>query len=391
VSLVDRRYFPVVETRAPKDRISQILTGYDIRTLEEAALSAIVGIEGGWTPAVFLNPLSAGTAQFKETETAFNDWRRGKDVPAVPVVTGWNTITPQMAEALLMRDTLNRQKIFSRIQGYSLAIKTGQWKKTGQTVTVGCSGRLLDGAHRLWSIYLTGIPAEIYCIIDIDDISEPHMFAYIDNGAPRSGGDALFTAGNNGLSKRVAKVIAEFAYPIEQNFMTMEGIVSGAPLAHLSPAGVLAYSEQHPTLSDVSHLVQRSYKPMLKLIGNSGATYLAWQIVEEHGYDVLHQFVGLLLSAEQVRALPDKHPVKALHAVIELHQKGQLSGKDTAAGLARRKMILTPVQLLAYAITAFNMTMQRQMIPGKVLELSMQGFPTIIEAADLEPEDEAAD
>jgi hypothetical protein len=346
---------------------------------------------GGWVPHVTFNPIAGSARGFADIEEMFYEWRRTQTPQSfeeLGLKEGWNFFTPEIAEQALLRNIKNRNLRFQTMRSYAFDVKSGDWKKTGQPIIFGKSGRLLDGAHRVWAVYLTGVGIWIYVILDVDDVEEPNMFAYIDHVLRRSNGDALETAGLNGLSDRIANVITSFAKPDDDGLLSLDGVAGGF---YMSPVQVLAYQNEHPELSTVGHVMQRHYKAALKLLNAAAATYLAWRIVEEHGYEALHGFMRtLLLSPDQLATLPPNHPVRALHLVMELHFKGTLAGKDSRAALARRQNILSKERILAYSITAFNMTLLKQEVGKSGLVLPLQGFPHVITKADLavEMEDE---
>jgi hypothetical protein len=343
-------------------------------------------VNGGWMPHVAFNPVSGDSRAFKEVEETFYQWRitqSPKALDELGVTIGFVRVTPEIAEQLLLRNTKNRQINFGTMRGYALDIMAEQWKKTGQTVIVGKSGRLLDGAHRLWACYLTGIAIDVFVVLEVDDIEEPNLFAYIDQIRKRSGGDALATAGRNGLSERVSNVIMKFAKPDAEGVLSLDGRPKGY---HVSTIDVLDYDTSHPDLNTITHLIDRQYKGAVSLLQGMPATYLAYQIFVEHGYPVLHSFMQVLCS--DTDSLPVGHPVRALYTVMELDKKARVAGKDTKKGQAARANMLRQEKVLAYAITAFNLTLQRQSVDK--LSLPLQEFPHVVKRADLSGIDAAA-
>jgi hypothetical protein len=348
-------------------------------------MAGMVSSEGtAWSPHVTLDVVSSYQRAFRDIEEVFYEWRKTctpKSLEQLGIKTGWNRIDGEVAEQLLLRNLKNRKTVFGTVQGYAIDVKGYRWKKTGQPILIGKSGRLLDGAHRLWSVYLTGVPIDIFVIIDIDDEEEPNMFAYIDNVLRRNAADALETAGRNGVSPSVAKVITSFAKADDEHFLTTDGIRGHF---YMAPVDVLAYDTEHPELNTVVHVMKRNYKAAQKLLYPEVANYLAWRIVEAHGYNVFHEFMRALLS-DNLTALPSNHPIRALHAIVELHRQGLDAAKNTQRGRAARQNILRKEKILACSVVCFNMTIQKQ-TALRGLELPPQGFPHVVSADETEVE-----
>lgn len=102
------------------------------------------------------------------------------------------TMTPEWASRILAKqNTKNRHMRPGRVQKYSHAIKSGEWKLTQQGIAIGSDGVLLDGQHRLAAIVEAGVPVQIAMATDCD----PSIFTVIDTGAGRTASDALYLAG----------------------------------------------------------------------------------------------------------------------------------------------------------------------------------------------------
>lgn len=336
---------------------------------------------GGWTPHIVFSPISGSGRGFADAEDTFYQWQKKSTVKPLEdlgIHTGWCEITPQIAEQLLLRNLKNRKVNFPTMRSYAMTILAQGWKPTGQTITIGKSGRLLDGGHRLWAAYLSGMTITVYVITDIDDESDPNMFAYIDQVRKRTGGEVLHTGGRHNLPDRVARIIEDFAKLDDEDALSLKGKPRGW---FMSSIDILNYDNQHPELGDVTSITEDQYRDVCRLLGGEVTGYLAWRIVENHDYAVLHDFMRLLLTPDA--ALPKGHPVKALRVVMELHEKGLKSGKDSRAALARRQNILLSHQILAYAITAFNLYMQQQQIDNLVVPIQSI-FPKVIAGQKVE-------
>lgn len=94
-------------------------------------------------------------------------------------------ITPELANELLNRNGINRNLNQRLVDGLVHEMKTGNWKLTGQGITISKTGKLLDGQHRLSAIIQYGKGVQMLIIYGIDD----EAFAVYDCGKKRSARD----------------------------------------------------------------------------------------------------------------------------------------------------------------------------------------------------------
>jgi hypothetical protein len=332
-----------------------------------------------WSPHTQLDILRSDPHSFRNAEADFYRWQASQiQVPLEQLglpTYGWVVITQRIAEQLLLRNLKNRKLRFAGLIGYALDIKFKRWKKTGQPIIIGRSGRLLDGAHRLWAVYLTGESIETFVVTDVDDISEPQLFAYMDNVQKRTAADALDTSGNKALSKSIARVIFAFAIPDDEHQLRIEGISDYRHLQR-SPVDIMVYLNDHPLLATVVAIMTEAYKPVQNLLYPEVANYLGWRIHEIHGEEVFHAFMNDLQG--DISQLPSNNPIKELHRLVELHHKGHMAAKDTRAGLMARQKIMRKEKMLATAITAFNMTILGQTVDPEGFSIPPQAFPQVV-------------
>src|SRR5215467_2052762 len=111
-----------------------------------------------WTPFIKLDLSSASSRAFADTLEDFENWRAEQPPRELDLTNGWKTITPEIAEGMLLRNPLaaNRKPTLSTIQYYARQMLKGDWKKTGQALIFTRKGKLVDAGHRLWACYLSG-------------------------------------------------------------------------------------------------------------------------------------------------------------------------------------------------------------------------------------------
>jgi hypothetical protein len=119
------------------------------------------------------------------------------------------TITPQVAKALLEKNTNNRNITKGHLAFLKSEMLSGNWQFNGQGIIVGASGRLLDGQHRLTAVVETGVSIDSLVLRGIDEAA----FVTIDTGKHRGGADVLSIAGSKHgahIASAIRKVIEQF-------------------------------------------------------------------------------------------------------------------------------------------------------------------------------------
>ena len=76
------------------------------------------------------------------------------------------TITPSMAEEMLSKNKSNRKLRNTVVNSYASQMASGKWHLTGQGITFGKNGQLLDGQHRLSAIVLANTAVEMLVVYD---------------------------------------------------------------------------------------------------------------------------------------------------------------------------------------------------------------------------------
>jgi hypothetical protein len=66
-------------------------------------------------------------------------------------------ITPQVAEALLSRNTMNRPLARHTVERYAADMKAGRWQVNGEDLLIADDGTLLNGQHRLRAVIMAGV------------------------------------------------------------------------------------------------------------------------------------------------------------------------------------------------------------------------------------------
>jgi hypothetical protein len=310
-----------------------------------------------WTPHVRLDLNTASARAFADLLEDFEEWRSTEEPRTLDLTNGWKTITPEIAEAMLLRNplTANRKPTLATIQYYARQMLKGDWKKTGQSLIFTQQGKLVDAGHRLWACYLSGATFETYVIGDVED-GQTNLFAYIDNGKARSPSDALSTAGLNGQSKLLAQVVTISAH-YEHNCYTPS---SKKRLDRMSPVEVIGYVTDRPNMRIAARLMGGEHKSAAAIIGFADvAAFAAFEILELHDESTLDEFMTELDSVDDADHA-EGSPVAALQKVLDADK----SAKEP----------MNKHQVLGHLIKAFNAWIRRESIKKVSLKVNEE-FP----------------
>jgi hypothetical protein len=96
-------------------------------------------------------------------------------------------VTPDLAEAWLKRNVVNRRLSLPHCERLAWDMKSGAWKLTHQGIAFNCQGDLTDGQHRLYANTLAGVPLLMRVTFNCEsDFSSP-----MDIGKVRTAADIL--------------------------------------------------------------------------------------------------------------------------------------------------------------------------------------------------------
>jgi hypothetical protein len=298
----------------------------------------------GWSPAIRCD-LNDGATAFASAVKHFREWAETQPKPPVDLTDGWYVITPQLAEFLLIHNRRNRKLRYKAVLRYGVQMLNRRWKKTGEPVIVTDRDEVDDAGHRLFACYFSGASFETYVVrVPHDD----QLFAYIDNGESRTGDDTLESAGLNGLSKQIAKVIEDYAIRYDEETLAYAGRCFSSPISNVD---ILDYANRNPSLVQVAKVMKNGYPAAVKRMGDAKiATFVAWKIYEAYDQATLDEFMASLTDV----SLPAGHPVKVLQKRLDDHDAAVMAAPKSA----KAKFKLTPIQKLALVMRAFNFAQQ---------------------------------
>jgi hypothetical protein len=268
---------------------------------------------------------------FDEKHREFYRVTRDRPVRSDLLTTGWHLITPAVAEQLLLGKA-NRQISLATVAYYARQMMEGQWKATGEPIIITSDGVMRDAYHRCWACYLSGASFRTFVVTDVEPT--PDLFAFIDNGKSRNDADALETAGMNGLSKVIAKVV-KIAVKYERGAYHPNNKIR---IHRMTPIEVLDYVRAQPDLHDaVNAIVSEHRKVIADLMPRKRdvACFAGWQITKGHGEEVAEEFFDDLGNEDTVQG-----PIGLLRAKLTADAEGRAD--------------LSVKEVLAFIIKAFN-------------------------------------
>lgn len=107
------------------------------------------------------------------------------------IKTGFQAVTPPMAEKWLEGNTHNRKLYQSVVNRYAADMKAGKWRKTHQGIAFDEDGTLIDGQHRLFAIWESGVTVTLMVTWGLPLDSQ----MAIDDGLKRSVVDVMKISG----------------------------------------------------------------------------------------------------------------------------------------------------------------------------------------------------
>jgi hypothetical protein len=276
---------------------------------------------------------------------------------------GWQDITPELAVRMLMHNVpgANRWIDPATVVYFARQMARGDWKATGQPILFNVHDILLDAQHRLYAGLISGATFRSYVITDVAD--EPGMFMYIDNGKVRSPASALQTAGFNGVSPIIARML-RFGEEVRLGVFNPSSGLSKLP--RLSPAEVVRLAHQNENAQAAARSATSDWLDATTYLERKDiVAYVGMRIIDVHGENVAEDFF------EDVTAQTDQpadHPITALRKEI-----------DKASRMVKRmpRQNLAALLILAFNAWHTSATLGRRWQWGHT-----EDFPSIVEPTE---------
>jgi hypothetical protein len=293
--------------------------------------------------------------------------RSNPDLGVLPVSTGWNEITPAKALNLLLRNEQNRKIDPATVFFYGRQMANGQWRKTGQPMLIDSNGHLADSQHRNLAVLISGATISSYVVTGIEAI--PGLFAYIDSARARTAATALQTAGKNGVSPIIVKVI-KIAEEVRLGVYNSTG---SGKLQRMSPAEFLQLSENYPGAQKAARSAASDWEEAVEYLSGRKdvVAYLGMKITQLHGEDKADDFFDELVDNIE---RPADDPIAALRKEID---------RDARADKPMKKHYM-----LGNMIKAFNAWHRGEPLGRRWAMMVNEDFP-VLEGSEAEEQPQA--
>jgi hypothetical protein len=317
------------------------------------------------------NPRQAAKDIVALVEIVEADAKANPELGPLPVQDGWNNITPEIARNLLHRNraNVNRKIEPATVIFYAQQMADGEWKKTGQPILIRSDGILADSQHRCYGGLISGVTFPSYVVTGIEPI--PNLFAYIDNARSRTAATALETAGFNGQSPTIVKVV-RIGEDVKHGVYNPGG---AEKLPRMSPAELVRHMENYPNAQRAARSAASEWNNAVEYIGcrKEIVAYLGMRIFDLHSEEVADDFFYDLVTVETRQ---NRDPIGELRKVIESNKQAERPMK--------------PHHLLATLITAFNAWHAKVPLPRRWVPAVNEDFP-VIDSAPAEIEAQVAE
>lgn len=208
---------------------------------------------------------------------------------------------------------------------------------------------------------------DTYVVADVPNT--PHLFAFIDNGKPRTAANALQTAGLDGVSPLIRKVL-DMTYNYEHGLYTATKVKTHG---RNSPIWYVRMSENNPHAPTGARLASSDYSDASKLLGKDVVAFATKTILDLYRDEMIPEaFFNAFMGIEQTNA---DDPVNQLRELI-----------------VRDAQKLDPMRThikLANLILAFNAWIQEQPLKKRWALQAHEDFPAFVEL-NLTKDEEAA-
>jgi hypothetical protein len=283
--------------------------------------------ESGWVPVVTLDLMNATQTIFDEKMREFYRATRERPLPRNLLTTGWHTITPEIAETLLLGKA-NRKISLAHVQYLARQMLSNNWMQTGQPIILTADGIMRDAYHRCCACYFSGASFPSFVVAEVPQ--NDYLFAFIDNCKPRSAADGLRTAGLNGLSATVAAVV-KIAVRHATGYYEPHSKVR---IPKMTPIELIQFVQKNPTMHDAVGDLTGEYKEVLQELlphKKDVACYFAWKAREIYGEDAIDGFFGDLGDEDS------GGPIALLRSklMLDAECRGKLKDRDVLAFLIK--------------------------------------------------------
>ncbi|MBC3785741.1 hypothetical protein [Spirosoma utsteinense] len=257
------------------------------------------------------------------------------------------TITPELAQQLLDKNTDNRPLRDRHVLFLSNQMKAGAWQITGDPVKVARSGRLLDGQHRLAAIVRSETAQWVYVAWNCEE----EIFSVLDTGRNRSSADVLATAGmKNYVSMSAAAKLLIFHERSRMSSVNNNG-------RQTTNAVILEYVTTHDLNDSATRAA--AWAKRCRLLNQGEWVALHYLLSQKNA----KQATEFLQQVSTGLNLTEGHPVFHLRSRLQAARDGRFN--------------FTPAERMALTVKAWNAVRNDRKL-GQLVWKNFEEFPEII-------------
>jgi hypothetical protein len=178
-------------------------------------------------------------------------------------------LTPALAELLLARNPNNRNISRVGLDREIADMKRGDWKLNGETIIVADTGELNDGQHRCQAVVTSGVAIKTFMVFGVSRESRDT----IDQGIKKSVCHYVAMAGHGDPNNLARAGNLAWQYFTHTRFTRSPEFVP-------TPAQVLEFIRENPTLDNGLPLARLAYKGKMGSVGLFTAMHFIFSTVD---------------------------------------------------------------------------------------------------------------
>jgi len=270
---------------------------------------------------------------------------------------GWTDVDKVWAVKAWIKNAANRDPSLPNVRYIAHQMELGDFQETGIPLIFDAHGNGVDLQHRILAQIITGLTVTHYVVNLRKDV--PSIFAYYDQGKPRSHGEILKVAGYGEMSGVLASAIKmQMQYDADCYSAT-----KARSLGKIAPKMVLDYIIANPQIRIAANLMAGEHKSARKVISKTDvAVVVCFEILNAHDESTADDFFEEVGSIKSEAAARAGDPVAVLQAELE-------------ADLNSRQP-MERHNVLAIVIKAFNAWIKQETVKKLALRVN-EPFPRV--------------
>ena len=213
-------------------------------------------------------------------------------------------ITPELAQAWLEFNTINRPLREIKARSFAHDMATGDWELNGETIKFADDGSLIDGQHRLTACVLSRTAFESLVVGALPVTAQ----ASVDKGTARSFGDTLAFAGEvhtsvlAALLRRITSWESGVYIHNPRTVNPTESELLGKLAEHTGVRGSAAYGVSHSSQSGLNRSVMAFMHWLLTGVEPEEAVWFLDRVHDGAGLEAGHPVLALRERLRKERA-----------------------------------------------------------------------------------------